>query len=70
MINQMTTETTVVIRNFLNNCGLLGAPGSSPSIFFPGLPFLILIGRDIKKITHHINKSKIIDPVIPNLNFF
>tara|TARA_B100001029_G_C14773365_1_gene292487 strand:+ start:201 stop:338 length:138 start_codon:yes stop_codon:yes gene_type:complete len=32
MINQMTSETTVVIKNFINNCGLLGAPGSSPSI--------------------------------------
>ncbi len=66
----MTTETTVVIRNFLNNCGLLGAPGSSPSIFFPGLPFLILIGRDIKKINHQISKKMMIEPVIPKLYFF
>ena len=71
MIPQSTNEMKVVNRNFKNICGLLGAPGSS----IPALPaffllFLIFNGRDIKKITHHINKSKIIDPVIPNLNFF
>ena len=70
MINQMTIETTVVIKNFLNNCGLLGAPGSSPSIQFPDLLFFILIGSDMKKINHQINKKMIIEPVIPKLYFF
>ena len=66
MINQMITETNVVIKNFLNICGLLGAPGSSPSIPLVASLFLILIGRDRKNINHQIKRNIIIDPVIPN----
>ncbi len=35
MINQIITETNVVIRNFLNICGLLGAPGSTTPAVWP-----------------------------------
>ncbi len=66
MIDQIAIDTIVVIRNFLNNCGLLGAPGSSPSIPLVASLFLILIGRDRKNINHQIKRNIIIDPVIPN----
>ena len=66
MINQIITETNVVIRNFLNICGLLGAPGSSPSIGIFLLELLMLIGSDKKKISHQIRRKIIIEPVMPN----
>ena len=71
MIPQSTNEIKVVNRNFKKICGLLGDPGSSIpvlSVFF--LLFLILIGREMKKIIHHNSRNKIIDPVMPNLYFF
>ncbi len=66
MIDQIAIDTIVVTRNFLNNCGLLGAPGSSPSIPLVASLFLMLIGRDRKNINHQIKRNIIIDPVIPN----
>ena len=66
MINQIITETNVVIRNFLNICGLLGAPGSSPSIGIFLFELLILIGSDKKKTSHQIRRKIIIEPVMPN----
>jgi len=66
MIAHKTAEIKVVIRNFQNICGLLGAPGSSPSLTFSGLVLCILIGKDIKKINHQISRKMIIEPVKPN----
>ena len=66
MINQIITETNVVIINFLNICGLLGAPGSSPSIAIFLFELLMFIGSDKKKITHPIRRKIIIEPVMPN----
>ena len=66
MINQIITETNVVIRNFLNICGLLGAPGSSPSIAIFLFELLMFIGSDKKKISHQIRRKIIIEPVMPN----
>ena len=71
MIPQSINEIKVVNTNFKNICGLLGAPGSSmPTLSAFFLLFRIFIGSDMKKITHHISKNKIIEPVIPNLYFF
>ena len=64
-------EMKVVIINFLNNCGLLGAPGSLPLKSLDLLlSVLIFMGRAIKSMSHHITKNIIIDPVRPKLNFF
>ena len=66
MIAHKTPETKVVIKNFQKICGLLGAPGSSPSLTFSGFVFLIFIGREIKNINHQISRKMIIEPVKPN----
>ena len=59
-------ETKVVIKNFQKICGLLGAPGSSPSLTFSGFVLVIFIGKEIKKISHQISRKMIIEPVNPN----
>ena len=70
-------EMIVVIKNFLNICGLLGAPVSlPPSIFFSALS-LILSGSTVNKSNHQINKNRInregtkkesqIDPANPKI---
>ena len=65
------TEMKVVIINFINNCGLLGAPGSLPSKSLDLLTLvLIFIGKAIKRISHQIIRNSIIDPVRPKSNFF
>ena len=50
MIAHKTPETKVVIKNFQKICGLLGAPGSSPSLTFSGFVLVIFIGKEIKKL--------------------
>ena len=59
-------ETKVVIKNFQKICGLLGAPGSSPSLTFSGFVLVIFIGKEMKKINHQISRKMIIEPVTPN----
>ena len=66
MIAHKTPETKVVIKNFQKICGLLGAPGSSPSLTFSGFVLLIFIGKEMKKINHQISRKMIIEPVKPN----
>ena len=66
MIAHKTPETKVVIKNFQKICGLLGAPGSSPSLTFSGLVLVIFIGKEMKKISHQISRKMIIEPVKPN----
>ena len=66
MIAHKTPETKVVIKNFQKICGLLGAPGSSPSRTFSGFVLVIFIGKEIKKISHQISRKMIIEPVNPN----
>ena len=66
MIAHKTPETKVVIKNFQKICGLLGAPGSSPSLTFSGFVLVIFIGKEIKKISHQISRKMIIEPVNPN----
>ena len=60
-------EMIVVIKNFLNICGLLGAPVSLPPSTIFSAVSLIFKGRTIKSNNHHINKNRIIDPAIPNV---
>jgi hypothetical protein len=60
-------EMIVVIINFLNICGLLGAPVSlPPSTIFSALS-LIFNGRTMNIISHQINKNRTIDPAIPKI---
>jgi hypothetical protein len=60
-------EMIVVIRNFLNICGLLGAPVSLPSsITFSALS-LIFNGKTMNSISHQINKNIIIEPAMPKI---
>ena len=66
MIAHKTPETKVVIKNFQKICGLLGAPGSSPSLTFSGFVLVIFIGKEIKKISHQISRKMIIEPFNPN----
>ena len=66
MIAHKTPEIKVVIKNFQKICGLLGAPGSSPSLTFSGFVLVIFIGKEIKKISHQISRKMIIEPVNPN----
>ena len=54
MIAHKTPETKVVIKNFQKICGLLGAPGSSPSLTFSGFVLLIFIGKEMKKIRQRL----------------
>ena len=60
-------EMIVVIKNFLNICGLLGAPVSLPPSTIFSAVSLIFKGRTIKSNNHHINKNRIIDPAMPNV---
>ena len=65
IIDHIMIEMIVVIKNFLNICGLLGAPVSlPPSTFFSALS-LMLSGSTVNKSNHQINKNRIIDPANP-----